>query len=106
MTDRVVRGRTIRIAVLGVGVGLSCRPAWGTDIIGVLPAALDQPRINAIIRPTPTSDPYIYDDASDPNTSTPPKAFNIDPYLDTGASGILLSGDATAALTNPSTGTT
>jgi len=107
MTDHVVRGRIIRIAVLGVGVGFSCRPAWATDIIGVLPAALDQPRINALIRPASGGDPYIYDDESDPNANPLPKGFNIDPaYLDTGASGILLSGDATAALTNPNNGTT
>jgi hypothetical protein len=66
--------------------------AGATDISGVLPAALDQPRINFILRPVSSSDPYIYDDVEGG------KGFNVDAYLDTGASGILISGDAAAAV--------
>jgi hypothetical protein len=85
---------------------MSCHAAWATDIIGVLPAALDQPRVYALIRPAPGADPYVYDDV-DPFGNSNTKGFNIDPaYLDTGASGVLLSGDVANALQNPSTGTT
>src|SRR4051812_6417655 len=102
MTDRVLRGRKFQFLVVGIGAGMSCGSALGTDILGVLPAALDQPRINAIIRPATGANPYVYDDALFEDT----KGFNIDPaYLDTGASGILLSGDITTALQNTSNNT-
>lgn len=103
MTQRAQRGRKFPLIVAGIGAGFSCIPALATDIIGVLPAALDQPRVNAIIRAAPGADPYIYDDALQDDY----KSFNIDPaYLDTGASGILLSGDVTTFLQNPHTGAT
>jgi hypothetical protein len=70
--------------------------ALGTDISGVLPGALDQPQINLVLRPTATSDPWIYDNAEEPG-----KGFNITAFLDTGASGVLISGDSAAALQRP-----
>jgi hypothetical protein len=106
MSDRVVRGRKYSIAVASAGVGLLCAPAWATDIFGVLPAALDQPRVYAVIRPGTGANPYVYEDY-DPFTNQTTKGFNIDPaYLDTGASGVLLSGDVSALLQNTSNGTT
>lgn len=81
-------------------VALTTAPAWtalATDIIGVLPGALDQPQLNAIIRPTSSSDPYIYDDVFSG------KGFNITAYLDTGASGVLLDGDSADNLQTPTT---
>lgn len=71
--------------------------ALATDIIGVLPGALDQPQVNAIIRPTATSDPYVYDDVFSGS------GFNITGYLDTGASGVLLDGDSADSLRNATT---
>src|SRR5690349_14964716 len=59
MTDRVTRGRKFHLAVVGFGAGFSCIPALATDIIGVLPAALDQPRVYAIIRPAAGANPYV-----------------------------------------------
>ena len=104
MTQRARRGRKFTFIVAGVGAGLSCIPALATDIIGVLPAALDQPRVYAIIRPAAGANPYVYDDF-DPYTGDNTKGFNIDPaYLDTGASGVLLSGDVADLLKNSSTG--
>ena len=104
MIDRVTRGRKFHLAVVGIGAGFSCVPALATDIIGVLPAALDQPRVYAIIRPAAGANPYVYDDF-DPFTGDNTKGFNIDPaYLDTGASGVLLSGDVAELLQNSSTG--
>jgi hypothetical protein len=104
MTQRLLRGRKFQLALVGFGAGISCAPAWATDIIGVLPAALDQPRVYAIIRPAADANPYIYEDF-DPFTGDNVKGFNIDPaYLDTGASGVLLSGDVADLLKNSSTG--
>lgn len=74
---------------------------WGgtaraTDITGVMPAALDQPRINATIRY-----PVAGGGATDPlyadfgfNT----RAFNIEAFFDTGASGVLLSNNTSSFL--------
>src|SRR4030095_11199909 len=57
-----------------------------TIIDGVQPAALDQPRINALLR-RPGSDPLSSD-----------ATFSIEAFLDTGASGILLSNETADAL--------
>ena len=70
-------------------------PGWnacGNDIQGVLPGALDQPQVNAIIRPSALADPYVYGDVFSG------KGFNITGFLDTGASGVLLDGDSADAL--------
>ena len=68
-------------AMAGVALGALVAPgAWAAEILGVQPAALDQPRINALIQLTPTSDPLEFEDT-----------FNIQAFFDTGASGILLS---------------
>jgi hypothetical protein len=104
MTQRLLRGRKFPFVVLGMGAGFACAPAWATDIVGVLPAALDQPRVYAILRPATGANPYIYDNV-DPFTGATTKGFNIDPaYLDTGASGVLISGDIADLLRNPATG--
>jgi hypothetical protein len=90
------RRRTIVLPV----VSLLIAPAWNalaTDIVGVLPGALDQPQINAIIRPSAGADPYVADDVFEG------KGFNITAYLDTGASGILLDGDLADNLQNATT---
>ena len=69
--------------------------AGATDIRGVLPAALDQPRISAIVRyPAASSDP-LFADFGDNRT------FNITAFLDTGASGVLLSPNTTSGLGIP-----
>ncbi|MEX2138961.1 MAG: hypothetical protein WD894_06845 [Pirellulales bacterium] len=62
-----------------------------TDLPGVLPAALDQPRINAVLRRTPTGDPLTADFGG-------VRGFNIDAFFDTGASGVLLSKETAEAL--------
>jgi hypothetical protein len=76
---------------------LSAPWTFATDIIGVLPGALDQPQVNAIIRPDATTDPYIYDDVFSG------KGFNLTGFLDTGASGVLLDGDSADSLQSGST---
>jgi hypothetical protein len=56
------------------------------DIPGIQPAALDQPRINALLRRTAGGAPLTADFGTGP-------IFNIQAFLDTGASGVLLSTD-------------
>jgi predicted aspartyl protease len=55
---------------------------WATDIDGVQPAALDQPRINVLLRRAPNGPPLEVKDAG---------FVNIQAFLDTGASGVMLS---------------
>src|SRR5687767_2580726 len=76
---------------------LSPGSARGTDIIGVQPAALDQPRVNAVIRYPTSADP-LYADLGDGSRS-----FNVQAYFDTGASGVLLSNNTAACSATPST---
>src|SRR5829696_2234780 len=69
-----------RLAVICVALG-PCL-AFATDIDGVQPAALDQPRVNMLLRRAPNEKPLEVKEAKD---------FNIEAFLDTGASGVLLS---------------
>src|SRR5687767_14011264 len=77
-----IRTGMILAAVLGPSAALA------TDIIGIMPSALDQPRINAIIRYPDgnggVTDPLQTDDFGG-------KTFNIQAFYDTGASGVLIS---------------
>lgn len=57
-------------------------PAIAEDIEGVQPAALDQPRINLVVR-RQAGGPVLMADGQ--------TAFNVEAFLDTGASGIMLS---------------
>ncbi|HEX2971037.1 MAG TPA: autotransporter-associated beta strand repeat-containing protein [Tepidisphaeraceae bacterium] len=92
--------RIVRAARLVVAGGMLAGGslAWASDINGIQPAALDQPRINAYISFTPDGSPATYDvlggDAF----------FNIQAFFDTGASGVLLSANTAAYLgVTPST---
>lgn len=60
--------------------------AWSTDIDQVQSGALDQPTIWVCLRTTATSSPLL-------DSGGPPYSYNftINPMLDTGASGILLT---------------
>jgi hypothetical protein len=66
-------------------------PALAIDIEGVQPAALDQPRVNIHLRRTVNGDPLTAKAEGE-------KTINIQAFLDTGASGILLSGKTAQAL--------
>ncbi len=59
---------------------------WATDIEGVQPAALDQPRINAYIALTAGGEPLSASVAG-------LTSFNVQAFFDTGASGLLLSNE-------------
>jgi hypothetical protein len=60
---------------------------FATDIEGVLPGALDQPKINVLFRRAPAGDPLTT------GSTTNPEDFTVNAFLDTGASGHLLSNE-------------
>ena len=63
------------------------------DIEGVFNASLDQPRVYALLRESPTGDPLMgYDPLWDVET------FTLEAFYDTGASGLLLSKETADAL--------
>ncbi len=69
----------------------------GTDIIGIQPAALDQPTVNFIFLDPLTSNPAtpLYADYGGGL-----RFFNGEAFLDTGASGIVISRSTAATLTH------
>ncbi len=62
---------------------------FAVDIVETYPAGLDQPRINATLRRTPTGAPIVADFGGGVTT------INVQAFFDTGASGVLMS-DQTA----------
>jgi hypothetical protein len=61
--------------------------AWAVDIEGVLPAALDQPQTHLLLRESPADDPIEGQDVfGDPS-------IDIQSFLDTGTSTVLLSNE-------------
>jgi len=73
--------RYSRLFVVGGLVAGSGAVAWATDVAGVLPAALDQPRINALVTRGPVSTGTLLTADNGGIDS-----FNIEAYFDTGAS--------------------
>jgi hypothetical protein len=78
------------IASIGTVAALAlCWAAASTglavEIPGRQPASLDQPRVNVLLRRTPTGAPLSVD------FQPFGEFFNIEAFYDTGASGILLS---------------
>jgi len=66
--------------------------ASGADIFDVQFGALDQPRINAVIRRTPNGNPLVADFGTGDTT------INLQAFFDTGASGVLISDQSAAYL--------
>jgi hypothetical protein len=60
--------------------------ALAIDIQGTLPASADQPTINALLQPVGGGNPYMLDLLGF-------QTFNISAFLDTGTSGVVISGD-------------
>src|SRR5262245_30617255 len=83
------------LAMLALALGAGWpQSASAIDLNGlVAPAAIDQPQINVIIRNAPGGNPIVGDvgDPLDPFNPNPTPSINFQAYLDTGASGILLS---------------
>jgi hypothetical protein len=72
----------VRRAILTVL--LFALPAAAQEIDGVEPAAIDQPRINLIVRARPFGPPLSTKSGRD-------EFYNVEAFLDTGASGVVLS---------------
>lgn len=66
-------------------------PLLADDIDGVQPAALDQPRINMVVRRTVNGIPLVAN-------SLEGQTFNVEAFLDTGAGAIVLSNETADAL--------
>jgi predicted aspartyl protease len=60
------------------------RAARGIEIEGVQPASLDQPRVNLLVRRHARGNPLVANDGVD-------QVSNVQAFLDTGASGVMLS---------------
>jgi hypothetical protein len=69
--------------------------ALAVDIPGVREASLDQPRMNFVIEPAGGGNPYDYENFLGD------KSINIFGYLDTGASGIVISDASAQSLALP-----
>ena len=81
----MIRVRAVcRCAALSLVFLAICNVALAVDISGPQAAALDQPRVNALVRRTATGTPLSADLGFG-------RSFNIEAFYDTGASGILLS---------------
>src|SRR5687767_871902 len=78
-------------AAAGAWLTILPTPAQATDIQGVLPGALDQPRVNALLRRSPTGNPLTAEGV--PFNAEQPWEFVFNAFLDTGASGHLLSNE-------------
>jgi hypothetical protein len=79
--------RKISRGFIPLGVCAVAQAAWAVDIEGVLPAALDQPQTHMIVRQNLADIPIIGQDIlGDPS-------YDIQAYLDTGTSTILLSNE-------------
>ena len=81
----MARASCLRLACLIAALSAT-GPVRALDIVGVQNAALDQPRVNALLRLTPDGAPLtgvepIFGDS----------IFNIQAFLDTGASGVIVS---------------
>ena len=81
---------------------LQCGYAQAVEIEGVLPASLDQPRIYIALSPKPDGKPLWTEGGGEskllaelmgekPDRSAPNEIFAIDAFLDTGASGVIVS---------------
>ncbi len=90
-----LRMRNVQIVVVALAVALLVRTAWAVDIDGVREGSLDQPRMNFVIEPGAGGDPYSYEGLFG-GTS-----INIFGFLDTGASGVVISDASATTLQMP-----
>lgn len=84
----VLRTSALAVLLAAPSVVLATDIGGGSDPSGILllPGALDQPKINVVFRRTPTDDPIHYD-------PTDESQYMVNAFLDTGASGHLLSNE-------------
>jgi hypothetical protein len=86
-----MRGRKVSYLISAAVLAAVSPVSRATDIFGVQVAALDQPRINAIVRLDAAADPLFADIFGS-------RAFNISAFFDTGASGVLISPNTASSL--------
>ena len=91
MNSRLIR----RCAIQAILESLEARRLMSStfDVNGVQPAALDQPQVNVLFRRSANGPALV---ATDPFTGD--TSFDVQAFLDTGTSGILLSAETTAGL--------
>src|SRR3954471_9838614 len=70
---------------------LAASPTSATEIEGVQPAALDQPRVNACVKRQPNGKALVAGKGGE-------QTINFQAFLDTGASGVMLSQQTADAL--------
>jgi hypothetical protein len=89
------RSRLLQVLVLlALALQLQATSAWAVDFAGIAQnGAIDQPQVYMLLRTTPNGTPIVGQtadtDPSDPFGTVP--TIGIQAYLDTGASGILIS---------------
>jgi PEP-CTERM motif len=84
----LIFGRRAALAVAMVTV--AARGARAIDVVGTLPAALDQPQVNVSLSRT-ANGAALSGEGVDPILGTPlPASISFQAFLDTGASGILI----------------
>jgi len=89
-----IRFSRLILGVLVTGAGLA-QHVWAVDIEGTLPVAIDQPRVYGLMQGGAGGKPYTGD------YGFGIKTFNIQGFLDTGASGVILSTSTTDSLGIP-----
>ena len=85
------RSRAVIGSVAVVASRLICNSASAVTIDGVLAVSQDQPQIHFYMSTLTSADPIIYDDGLGDT------AYDVQAYLDTGSSGILLSQETASA---------
>jgi len=96
MMQAMSKGRNKIIVFLLLYLSSVAPIAQATDIDGVQPAALDQPRVNVLLRRDPKGKPLVTAGGKDSDVGA--KVFNVEAFLDTGASGFVLSSNTAKAL--------
>jgi len=79
------------IAFFVIAFFLLAAPVFAQEIDGVQPAAIDQPRINMLVRRQPNGPPLSANVVGD-------ATFNVEAFLDTGASEVLISSNTADGL--------
>jgi len=87
--------RTCKPLLLAALVICGAGSAWAIDIHGVREASLDQPRVNVVVESAATGNPYTYENFFGG------QSINMFVFLDTGASGIVISSAAADELDLP-----
>src|SRR5580693_7190816 len=86
-----IRVISLPVAFFAIAFFLLGTRAFAQEIDGVQPAAIDQPRINLLVRRQPNGPPLSANVGGD-------TTFNVEAFLDTGASEVLISSNTADGL--------